>query len=492
MKKIAHLVLICMLLNLLFIPAKAAPQEISITTREQLEEIAKAPDASYRLDANIDMSGGDWLPIPFSGRFNGNGHAIYNLTIQETGEDTAETVDGNGKKYDTVFAGLFSVVRNAEIRDLKILGADVSIETAKHCFAAVLAGYMDNTSIINCTVEGHVSLYAAGIMAGVGGVAGFGYGRIEHCKANVQLLFADRSQHTPDHRCEQFMGGILATGCSDLIDNFINIRGIDSCWGYVHNGGVIGMHYKTASVPNGEISSNRVEGSITFFENNSDRRAYCNAIAGEMLPTANAMLDNSQKFKRDERYGQTQELEAHECDDPSDMTIYIPHTEEKWGRTVHQCGKCGYIYKIDYQAPGHIPGEWEIIREPDWGVDGIRRQKCTVCGDVITQETIPQKIPVSECTLSQNALNLHYKEDAVLTVTLTPENTDNPGVVWSSSDDTIASVDQQGRVTALKRGSAVITCSSQDGFATASCPVTVDYSLPQWLIEILLFGWIWY
>ena len=38
----------------------------------------------------------------------------------------------------------------------------------------------------------------------------------------------------------------------------------------------------------------------------------------------------------------------------------------------------------------------------------------------------------------------------------------------------------------------VITCVSGDGFVTKEIPVTVSYTAGQWLIKILLFGWIWY
>ena len=49
-----------------------------------------------------------------------------------------------------------------------------------------------------------------------------------------------------------------------------------------------------------------------------------------------------------------------------------------------------------------------------------------------------------------------------------------------------------GEVRACARGEAVLTCVSGDGFVTKEIPVTVDYTVGQWLIKILLFGWAWY
>ena len=47
-------------------------------------------------------------------------------------------------------------------------------------------------------------------------------------------------------------------------------------------------------------------------------------------------------------------------------------------------------------------------------------------------------------------------------------------------------------VRACERGETVLTCVSGDGFVTKEIPVTVSYTAGQWLIKILLFGWIWH
>lgn len=60
-----------------------------------------------------------------------------------------------------------------------------------------------------------------------------------------------------------------------------------------------------------------------------------------------------------------------------------------------------------------------------------------------------------------------------LTATVTPADATNPTVVWSSSDATIASVDETGLVRGLKVGTAVITASTSNGL-TAQCAITVD------------------
>jgi hypothetical protein len=40
-------------------------------------------------------------------------------------------------------------------------------------------------------------------------------------------------------------------------------------------------------------------------------------------------------------------------------------------------------------APGHVSGDWVIVTEPAIGAEGKKQQSCTVCGEVLNEETIP-------------------------------------------------------------------------------------------------------
>lgn len=60
-----------------------------------------------------------------------------------------------------------------------------------------------------------------------------------------------------------------------------------------------------------------------------------------------------------------------------------------------------------------------------------------------------------------------------LTATVYPVYAANKGVVWSSSDSTVATVSQSGLVTLAGVGTAVITVTTEDGSFTATCSVTV-------------------
>ena len=64
-------------------------------------------------------------------------------------------------------------------------------------------------------------------------------------------------------------------------------------------------------------------------------------------------------------------------------------------------------------------------------------------------------------------------EVVTLTATVNPSNASNKNVYWTSSDSSIATVDNSGKVTAIKAGSATVTVTTEDGGKTATCSVTV-------------------
>lgn len=84
--------------------------------------------------------------------------------------------------------------------------------------------------------------------------------------------------------------------------------------------------------------------------------------------------------------------------------------------------------------------------------------------------------PVESVTLSNTSLNLTEGETATLTATIAPENATDKSITWTSSDASVATVDANGKVAAVKTGKATITATSSNG-KTASCEVTVTTKL---------------
>ena len=88
--------------------------------------------------------------------------------------------------------------------------------------------------------------------------------------------------------------------------------------------------------------------------------------------------------------------------------------------------------------------------------------------------TVKQKeIAITGISLNKSTTSLTEGESETLTATITPSNaTGDKTVKWSSSNEAVAAVDSNGKVTAKKAGTAVITATSSNG-KSASCTVTV-------------------
>ena len=80
-------------------------------------------------------------------------------------------------------------------------------------------------------------------------------------------------------------------------------------------------------------------------------------------------------------------------------------------------------------------------------------------------------IPVSGVQLPFKVMSIEVGETVTFTVMVTPENATNPNVIWSSSDERVATVSSSGLVTGVKAGTTTITVRTEDGDFTATCVV---------------------
>ena len=83
--------------------------------------------------------------------------------------------------------------------------------------------------------------------------------------------------------------------------------------------------------------------------------------------------------------------------------------------------------------------------------------------------------PVESVSLDQHILALNVSESTQLSAIVSPTTASNKKLLWTSSDASIASVDEYGTVTALKAGNAYIKATSEDNPEAAdSCKVIVN------------------
>lgn len=123
-----------------------------------------------------------------------------------------------------------------------------------------------------------------------------------------------------------------------------------------------------------------------------------------------------------------------------------------------------------------------IVVVDNASVKGIAPGTATVSAfeneKLIAQYEIEVKvIPVTGIVLSTNSCEIVEGETFQLSYTLFPANASDYGLDWKSADETVASVDESGRIKAIAPGQTTISISNTEGFI-ATCSTTVKKALP--------------
>jgi len=100
-------------------------------------------------------------------------------------------------------------------------------------------------------------------------------------------------------------------------------------------------------------------------------------------------------------------------------------------------------------------------------VDSKKTAKC-----VVTVKTAPI-INVTSINLDEENISMNVGDSDILTVTITPDNATNQSVTWSSSDESIVTVNSEGEIEGVSSGDATITATTKDGNKKATCEITV-------------------
>lgn len=92
---------------------------------------------------------------------------------------------------------------------------------------------------------------------------------------------------------------------------------------------------------------------------------------------------------------------------------------------------------------------------------------------VLYQDKNTNTADIKDITLEKSTLMMEVGEFYDMTYTVRPSNLGTPVLRCTSSDNDVASVDADGRITAIKQGNATVNFSTLDGRITKSCDVTV-------------------
>jgi uncharacterized protein YjdB len=98
-------------------------------------------------------------------------------------------------------------------------------------------------------------------------------------------------------------------------------------------------------------------------------------------------------------------------------------------------------------------------------------------GLVTAQCSVTVVSPVTGVSLNTTSATIAKGSKLQLVATVSPADATNKSVTWSSSNMSVATVDENGMVTALSEGTATITVRTVDGNRSASCTLTVKTSI---------------
>ena len=146
------------------------------------------------------------------------------------------------------------------------------------------------------------------------------------------------------------------------------------------------------------------------------------------------------------------------------------------GTKTYTCS-CSATYTEAIPATGHNYGAWTVTKAATTSAEGTETRTCLNCGHKETR-SIPRLNPV----VKEETVNVHYKQSMTIT------GNDIKSIVSSNTQVAVVS-DNQVRTVGI--GSATVTATFEDG-SQYIVHINSSYAWWQWIIVIVLFGWMWY
>ncbi|MDD4624665.1 MAG: dockerin type I domain-containing protein, partial [Bacilli bacterium] len=434
---------------------------IIIDNYSQLNSIRNNLTGSYKLASDIDISAWSWNPIgdnanPFMGTFNGNGHYIKGIKVNKSTSD---------------YNGLFGKISGASIKGLTLLNSNITGGN----YTGTLAGYIELTDLTEISNVGGIvngKKYTGGItgyilnsdirrtfntsdVTGIdshtGGIAGYANivsiinsynnGNIEGIE-NVGGLFGkiflskiEKVFNTGDiHGTNYMVGGIIGYGEDFILTNAYNTGNIlDSNASYIS--GIVGFgntsEYKGSLISTTYNIGNIIGGS--------------NYIGGIFGASSSGLIVKNNYDTSDSilAYGET-------------GYASITNTVQK---TISELKSQGTFVGFDFTN--------------DWGINA-------------NQYPYLKSLPLlTDLIVNTEPLSLDIGEKVTIDIQFNPDTVLNKFALWESNDKNVVVVDN-GQVTAIGSGNAVITITADGGNIVKNINVIVDSPISS--SEYLIYG----
>ena len=449
---------------------KAAETEdyIEISNISELYAIRNNLEGKYILTKDIDLSeatapggeldvGNGWVPIDgFRGTLDGNGHYIKGLTMYgEVNQD-----------YVGLFGNAYSPSSNFTVCNLGLVDVNINITMPKEktyqssdWYVGGIVGNGKGAKISSCFVTGNITIQSESSDGCVGGLAGTEV-YLKECynAANVNVYKEDGKTYR-----DLYVGGLCGIsiyGSDTMLYNCGTING--GSGGAIAGGNGTGGHDDSGN--NFYLQGTGMGQSATpHTETQMKNKNYfskwdfmdvweIDACSNYSYPQLRTCMQK--RVKKMEIVNMPSKLEYEQGDeiDFSDGTVKLEY-EDGYDVTIYITED---MIKNTYDT--FLLGKQQI---------GIYKGLANTAIEITVNE-----IPVKEIKLNAKSITLKKGYSTQINATVLPERATYQEVSWSSADETIASVDQTGKVTGKGKGTTTITATAQNG-VSVSCRVEV-------------------
>lgn len=417
---------------------------------------AGSADICARLTADIDLSvdgkPSDWEPIGspiYSGTFDGGGHTVSGYVVTKTAQEESD--------YGTIYySGFFAKVGDdgctAQIKNL-ILRGDVSVSADNYLRVGGLAGLVsENTdtataSISNCVHIGNVYGETANNTASVGGIVGYNDGVVSDSFHSGDVFTSVEKIRSAK------LGGLAGQNSKAL--NIVNC-----CW---QKGDGFGENYASAGVSDGgavitELSSDIVKLSVVTTISAS-------ADITDLSTTGRAIVSLSPAPGSPQHVGDYI-LNPQVVEDSynHDIIEVTNNNDRTFSVTPLAAGETPVTFTAELRPTDFSsePPYFAPVSEAD-----AKQMSMTIDIKVSEAPALP------DIRVEPPAADMTVGERLALAVVAANGEAFDDFVTWASGDESVVIVDADGMATAVSKGSAAVTASTEDG-RSAVCSIKVS------------------
>lgn len=383
------------------------------------------------LDDDIDLNNIQWTPIglnnwhSFNGEFNGNNHIITNMMIEND-------------KCSSNYIGLFGYA-SGTIKNVILYGKIILNDTNTSSFTNIgtLCGYAN--TITDCYCDVNIRIYCKSLQNQfVGGVAS-SVSNISRVMTTGEITTVNMGEFNGS-----LAGLVYHAGTIDQCSVYTTIRlGI---WN--DNTSIAGI------ADNCDKISNCIFNSMLQIHHNYGG-GYVSGIARSVKDIENVIFTPSEWYVN------------LEFDQFFLYDLYVGGFCGSLGLSfIEQCSGAYYTTNLDSTSQIGQEISLESLKSGELlgGYDPLIWK--------FQKDCIPAIKSTSRILLNHSSLNLIEGETSMLVASILPENSSDNNIIWISNDESIATVENNGLVHALKSGSTTITAFSPLG-VTATCEINV-------------------